>query len=386
MVPAYVATTDTKALNSLDISSDDGNVAISVHAYSPYFFTMDTGTYSNHEFPGKSGYGEDYDSSLKSLFNSLKSVSENKGVPIIIGEFSASDFNNTESRVEWAKAYLGYAKEANIPCVLWDNNVCYNEKTGDNGEAHGYFYRLTNTVYPNSAEVLKAMMDTVGVTDYVLPEYKEYEAPTFDWDDIPVADDWKEIYKSEDGTVLDSWDNIAVSGWKDYINEDYKLALVYDSSSDVEIVLQGGWYRIPSTSNDTFVAYFEYDDIMDILNSNDVTLAEMKNLFISATVGSATMYGLYAVPISSSEVTTTTTATDTDTSETLWGDANCDGKINVVDIQLMRQYILHMTESGTETYTTQGYLNSDVNHDGDVRVTDLILVKRYVLHLIDTLG
>ena len=106
MIPAYVATTDTAALNSLSISSADGNIAISVHAYSPYFFTMDTSNYANHQFPGKSGYGEDYESSLKSLFNSLKSVSDTKGVPIIIGEFSASDFENTADRVEWAKCYL----------------------------------------------------------------------------------------------------------------------------------------------------------------------------------------------------------------------------------------------------------------------------------------
>ena len=67
MIPAYVATTDTQALNAVEIPEGSGNIALSTHAYSPYFFTMATDKYANHEFPGKSGYGEDYEKSLATL-------------------------------------------------------------------------------------------------------------------------------------------------------------------------------------------------------------------------------------------------------------------------------------------------------------------------------
>lgn len=416
MIPAYVATTDTAALNSLSISSADGNIAISVHAYSPYFFTMDTSNYANHQFPGKSGYGEDYESSLKSLFNSLKSVSDTKGVPIIIGEFSASDFENTADRVEWAKCYLSNAKEAGIPCVLWDNNVSAN----GTGEAHGYIYRLTNTIYPNSADVLKAMMDTVGVTNYVLPEYKEYEVPKFSWDNIPIEDNWIEIYKSESGETLKSWGNVALADWKQYLTDDYKFALVFDSTTDAELVLQAsakdGWYRIPSNSSSNFVAYFNYQDMIKILDENSATLSDVDNLFLSATSSSATMYGLYAVPVNSTTVTTTTSETSdttvtttsetsdttvtttsetsdttvTTTSETidtttttvttsitpifLLGDVNDDGAVKSNDLLLLKKYLLGLVE-----LSDINFKNSDMNSDGDIKSNDLLTLKKVLL-------
>lgn len=394
MIPAYVATSDSSALNSLSISGSDGNVAISVHAYAPYFFTMDTSSYANHQFPGKSGWGEDYETHLKSLFSSLKSVSDSKGVPIIIGEFSASDFDNTADRVEWAKCYLGNAKEAGIPCVLWDNNVCYSGTP--NGEAHGYFYRLTNTVYPNSADVLKAMMDTVGVTNYVLPKYKEYEVPKFSWDSIPVEDNWVEVYKSESGETLKSWDNICLSDWKQYLTEDYKFALVYDSTAEVELVLQAtateGWYRVPSSSNASFIAYFDYQDMMDILSSNGSNLSEIDNLFLSATSSSATMYGLYAVPVKSETTTSETTVTSetttaSETSETtvttivnplvVLGDIDSNGDVMGNDLLLFKKYILGLVEESSINMD-----NADVNQDGDVNGSDLLILKKVILGLV----
>ena len=296
MIPAYCATSDTAALNALNIPSNSGNIAISVHAYSPYFFAMDTSGYANHTFPGSSGYGENYESSLTNLFKNLKSVSDSKGVPIIIGEFSSSDFNNTSSRVNWAKSYLSKAKAAGIPCVLWDNNVSYN----GSGEAHGYIYRATNTIYPNSSDVLKAMMDTVGVSGYVLPEYQEYEAPVFSWDKISVGSDWVRIFYSQSGKDLTSWSNFTLSGWKDYISKDYKLAVVYDAESEPNIIFQGGWYQVAAHDTEDFIVYFTYDDMMNVLNGSGASLDSMYNLFVGATNSSAKIYAVYAVPVNGS--------------------------------------------------------------------------------------
>jgi len=413
MIPGYVASSDTTALNAVTIPEGSGNVALSVHAYAPYFFTMDTSEYSNHTFPGKSGWGEDYETSLKTLFTKLKSVSDNKGVPVIIGEFSASDFENTADRVEWAKCYLSNAKEVGIPCVLWDNN----ESANGTGEAHGYIYRLTNTIYPNSADVLAAMMDTVGVTNYVLPEYEEYQAPKFSWSNIPVADDWVELYKSETGETLKVWDNMPISNWQDYINENYMLALVYDSNSQPEIVLQGGWYRIMSDDdlNKNFISYFTYQDIMSVLNTNEVALEDMENLYISATSSVATMYGLYAIPLNSSEVTTieepvtsettqepitsettqepitseTTqepvtsestyeTTTSTEPTDIVLGDTNSDGTVKSNDLLLLKKYLLGLVND-----ENINLLNSDINQDGNVKSNDLLILKKNLLGLVE---
>lgn len=372
MIPSYCATSDTTALNALEIPENAGNVAISVHAYSPYFFTMDTSTYANHTFPGKSGYGEDYEQSLAGLFNNLKSVSASKNVPIIIGEFSASDFENTADRVNWAKSYLGYAEDAGIPCVLWDNNVSAN----GSGEAHGYIYRATNTIYPNSADVLKAMMDTVGVTEYTLPEYKEYTKPEFSWDTVGVGDDWIQLYYSENGTDLKSWGNTPVTDWSQYATENYQFVLVYDSESAGEIVLQDAdtadsWNRISANEDlsKDYVAYFTYNDIADVLGATSAT--DVENLYISATFGAMKAYGLYAVPVSGSEIIDPPVV-----EKAVYGDVNCDGFINCLDFVLMKNYIFSNTE-----LEGQVFINTDMNDDKAIDIRDALLLKKLLLNV-----
>jgi len=366
MLPAYCATTDSKALNAINIPDDAGNVAVAVHAYSPYFFTMDTSEYANHEYPGKSGWGEDYDYSLQNLFSNLKSFSESKNVPLVMGEFSASDFENTESRVNWAKAYLSYAKDAGIPCVLWDNNVSAN----GTGEAHGYIYRATNTIFPNSADVLKAMMDTVGVTDYVLPEYREYVKPSFSWDNISIGSDWIELFRSEKGDAVDTWGNAVIDGWKDYANKDYQFVFLYDSDAAPEIVLQDtdtsdSWNRISSDMDlsKDFMAYFTFDDISNSIGGNSID--DMENLFISATSSELTAYGFYAVPLKSDSG---------DTDETILGDVNCDGNVNCFDFVLIKNYLLKSAD-----LTGQAFINSDFDKNDVIDVRDAVALKKLIV-------
>ena len=105
------------------------------------------------------------------------------------------------------------------------------------GESHGYLYRATNTWYPNAKPVIQAMMDVYGVQSS-MKDYEAFVKPAFDWKNIPVADNWVEIYKNETGKKLDAWDNFTVSGWKDYMNENYDFVLVYDSDNAPELVLQ----------------------------------------------------------------------------------------------------------------------------------------------------
>ncbi len=384
MIPSYCATSDSKALNALDIPEDGGNIAVSVHAYSPYFFTMDTSEYSCHEFPGKSGWGEDYEYALDNLFNGLKSFSDSKDVPIIIGEFSASNFHNTQDRVNWAECYLTNAEEAGIPCVLWDNN---NEYDGT-GESHGYIYRATNTIYPESADVLKAMMDTVGVTGYVLPEYTEYQRPEFSWDTVGIGADWKEIYRSENGEVLDAWKNMTVDGWKEYANEDYMFAFVYDSEDAAEIVFMnsaGGenWNRISADVDKAkdYVAFFTYDDIVSSITGGG-TLEDMDCLFLSATMKELTAYGLYAVPVNSTPSETTqpsettepeeTTTTDAPSDIDWTGDADGNSVIDIRDITALKQYVLNVRTDINKEY-------SDVTKDGIINVNDVSALISFIV-------
>jgi aryl-phospho-beta-D-glucosidase BglC (GH1 family) len=296
MLPGYCASSDPKSIRAIEIPANAGNVALSVHAYAPYYFTMATDEKANHSFPGKSGWGEDYEGALTNMFNEFGKIQQEKNAPIILGEFSASDFDNTEDRCRWAESYLSKAKEQGIPCVLWDNNVVDRS----DGEAHGYVYRATNTWYPKSKPVVETMMKVYGITP-TLPDYKELEKPTFKWSDFDLTGA-EEIFKSEKGTALKVWGNtpIEIENWKDFIGNGYDLVLLYDSESEPELVLQGDnkiWDRVQSSdeSETPFKRIFTYDDIKAALENYGNTMDDMTTLYISATGKTMTAYGLYAV-------------------------------------------------------------------------------------------
>ena len=113
---------------------------------------------ANHNYPGQSGWGEDYTGAITSFFNNLKQLEDQKNIPVVIGEFSASNFNNLSARQAWAKDYITSAKKAGIPCILWDNNV----EGGNGGESHGYLNRSANSWYSASEPVLNTMMSVIN--------------------------------------------------------------------------------------------------------------------------------------------------------------------------------------------------------------------------------
>lgn len=363
MLPDYCASSDFNAVRAVDIPENSGNVALSVHAYAPYFFTMDSGDYANHEFPGKSGYGEDYEMALTNLFTGLKSISDEKNVPIILGEFSASNFDNTESRVAWAKDYLTKAKNAGIPCVLWDNNNI----TNSDGEAHGYLYRATNTWYDVSIPVIESMMSVYDITPE-LPPYEAYVEPEFSWDEITIEDDWVELFHPENGISYKEWGSgIITRPWREFLEGDYDLVLVYQSKDEPYLVLQGkdtSWNRLfaSGVSDNPFMIRFTHDDVMNCMLDNNTSLDEMDKFYISASSASMTAYALFAVPNQSSP-------------EATLGDLNADGEISVLDILTLQKYLL-----GKESFSEATWKNADMNSDGIVNIYDLILLKQAVLN------
>lgn len=158
MLPGYCASSDMKSIRAVTFPSNCGNVAYSVHAYLPYYFTMAEDSYSNHNYPGQSGWGENYTDSINSFFSGLKQLEDEKNIPVVIGEFSASNFNNLSARKAWAKDYITQAKKAGIPCILWDNNV----EGGNGGESHGYLDRRNNRWYSASEGVIDTMMSVIN--------------------------------------------------------------------------------------------------------------------------------------------------------------------------------------------------------------------------------
>ncbi|MDD5900830.1 MAG: cellulase family glycosylhydrolase [Lachnospiraceae bacterium] len=293
MLPGYAASNNTDTLNAIVIPENGGNIAISVHAYYPYFFAADTSDKANHEFPGKSGYGEDYEAAINSMFPKLKAVSERKGVPVIMGECGASDFNNTDSRVRWATFFLTKAKEAGIVCAFWDNQAIYN----GTGEAYGLLCRSDYTWFENSAPVVEAIMKVYG-REIELPVHVTAVQKAFDWSDIPVTKDWVEIYRSEQGEELAAWGNTWLENWQPYIAPEYDIILIYQSDSEPYMVLQGGWHKVYSEEGEKhpYMRRFTFHDVTETMTAEGVKLEDMTGYFASASQSTMKLYGVYAVP------------------------------------------------------------------------------------------
>lgn len=127
MIPGYAANC-TVGIRHIDIPDDD-RIIISVHAYEPYDFALNT--------EGRSQWQHDTQM-IDSLMTELRERFTGKGIPVIIGEFGAMNKDNEADRAEWVEYYIKAAAKAGIRCIWWDNGLFEGE-----GERFGLFDRHT---------------------------------------------------------------------------------------------------------------------------------------------------------------------------------------------------------------------------------------------------
>lgn len=127
---------------------DDPNLAVSVHLYTPYFFTYDA----------EGGYAQ-WDGSKKSEIVSNVDLVDTfllqKGVPVIVTEFGAVNKNNTQDEIRWLQDYLGVMQEKGIKCIWWDNGQFVG-----NGENFALLDRRNLKWF--SQEVADALVEAAG--------------------------------------------------------------------------------------------------------------------------------------------------------------------------------------------------------------------------------
>ncbi|MDE5765111.1 MAG: cellulase family glycosylhydrolase [Ruminococcus sp.] len=174
MIPGYCASSDTTMMAGVVVPDDD-YVAVSVHAYSPYGFAMDD------KIADHSTFTTAYSNELTTILDGIRKTFGDKDIPVVLGEFSASNFGNTDARVEWAEAYIKTTKEMGMPCVLWDNNVIAN----NGGEAHGYLDRKNCTWYEASEPVVDKMVEVMNDKSVVWGSARK--SPVIEHDDITTG-------------------------------------------------------------------------------------------------------------------------------------------------------------------------------------------------------
>ncbi|MBQ9948696.1 MAG: glycoside hydrolase family 5 protein [Oscillospiraceae bacterium] len=144
MIPTYAAS--ASALDGFTIP-DDNYLIVSIHAYTPYNFAMNTGQWATDNF---SKDDRNSTSELLWLSSELNKRFVSKGVGVIIGECGATDKGNLTQRINWAEYFPDVFGQYGIPVFLWDNGAF-----GTGGEKYGLIDRRTlKWKYPTYIEAL----------------------------------------------------------------------------------------------------------------------------------------------------------------------------------------------------------------------------------------
>lgn len=153
MVPSYCAAADyaASALFTLPTDSAVQKLIVSVHAYTPYSFALqsptDSGSISTFD-SSKQNSTKDIDSVMKKMYDTFIV----NGIPVVIGEFGArAKGDNLQDRVDFAAYYIAAAAAHGIPCCWWDNHA-----VSGSGELFGLLSRRTSTWY--YPDILQALM------------------------------------------------------------------------------------------------------------------------------------------------------------------------------------------------------------------------------------
>ena len=154
MCPALQASENAASNSSFKMPKDssEGRLILSIHAYTPYSFAM--------ESPGERTFTQDHKAELNTMFAKLKKKYIDAGYPVVIGEYGATNKDNLENRLAWFDFYISTAKSFGIPCILWDNGV-WQTRTDENGkpdysEGYGYYNRTEQTWY--FPEIIKTII------------------------------------------------------------------------------------------------------------------------------------------------------------------------------------------------------------------------------------
>lgn len=147
MVTPYAASSSATNMQALEIPEDSDKIIVSIHAYLPYSFALDTA--------GTDVYNPN-DKSIPDLFENIKYYFLDNDIPVIIGEFGSVNKMNDEDRIKCVTDYLTTAKEYGVPCVWWDNGT----RVGD-GENFGLLDRTDCTWYfPGIMEAIQNVVNS----------------------------------------------------------------------------------------------------------------------------------------------------------------------------------------------------------------------------------
>jgi len=130
MMPGYVAGGHEHQAKAIRLPKDP-MVALSVHAYFPYHFSMVAKRHTTF----------DNTASIDELFPRLEKYFLSKGRAVVLGEWASLHKKNVPERIKHAEYFMKAATQYKIPMIVWDNN----QFTPGKGEAMGLYDRHNQT-------------------------------------------------------------------------------------------------------------------------------------------------------------------------------------------------------------------------------------------------
>jgi len=141
MITPYAASPWAALSSKFKVPADSASdkLILSVHAYTPYDFAMQS--------PGVTTFTQAGKDAIDSFMSSLntKFVS-GLNIPVVIGEYGATNKNNLSDRVNYFAYYVAKAHVYRMCPVVWDNGS-YQVSGTDYSEHYGFYNRTAQTWY-----------------------------------------------------------------------------------------------------------------------------------------------------------------------------------------------------------------------------------------------
>lgn len=296
MIPGYAASNSASVLRTIYLPTYNGetvnNLIISTHSYSPYSFCL-SAEQQNFDLSNPSDT-----SSIDTVFETIKTEFLDHGIPVVIGETSATGKTNNQARVNWVTYMATKAAEHGVPIVLWDNGA---PGTGGS-ENHCYFNRRTGELA--DPDFVNAMMKVKSSITWgsAVGNSDTNDAPS----DSIVGGDI--IFSYPDGhTSQKEWDStyITTPAQDSYFYEGQSVAVVYEGKGSVKMVLNSAslsqwWMPIDPDKEETVngkkIAYFSTENIAKVIKGYGVTqFSQLTDMSFLSCNGSVTTYEVSTV-------------------------------------------------------------------------------------------
>ena len=228
IVNTYAASWNATAMNKLTIPTDtvSDHLIMEVHYYDPASFVYNevqswlptvTDTWSSA-----------FDSEVETDLAAIASRATAKGVPVIIGEFSATYDNNDAEQVKYLTSVVSTAKKYGITCFYWDN--------GDYSQGgSAIFDRSSLTWRSEMTAAIIAAADYTENTDITTPAISNVTAASgtslkLTWTPVSDADGYV-IYRGSSASNLSYYARVTGTDTASYTDTDvdttrhyYKIA------------------------------------------------------------------------------------------------------------------------------------------------------------------